>query len=57
MSNDQLLYEGSGPLSPGPPGPPGQHLRLLGRHPVCDVEMGGVGPEPKLIRNKLHLEH
>ena len=59
MSNYQLLYEGSGPLSPGPPlpGPPGQHLRLLGRHPVRDVEMGGVGPKPELIRNKLHLEH
>ena len=57
MSNDQLLYEGSGPEFPGPPGPPGQHLRLLGRHPVCDVEMGGVGPKPELIRNKLHLEH
>ena len=58
MSNYQLLYEGSGPKSPGPPlpGPPGQHLRLLGRHPVRDVQMRGVRPEPELIRDKLHLE-
>ena len=46
----------SGPASPGAPAPPGQHLCLLGRHPVRDVEVGGVGPEPELIRHKLHLE-
>ena len=49
----------SGPVvSPGPPppAPPGQHLRLLGRHPVRDVQVRGVRPEPELIRDKLHLE-
>ena len=59
MKRSRDCVSDSGPVmppGPPPPAPPGQHLRLLGRHPVRDVEVGGVRPEPELVRNKLHLE-